>query len=144
MYTVTRLAREAGASADAVRHYTDIGLLRPQRDLANNYRRYTAADLQRLHFIRTSRDLGFGLEDIRTILTDADRGDSPCPQVRSLYERRLAEVDAEIARLTRRRDEMRDLLAQWKAMPDCVPTGDSLCHLVERAATRSAGECCHD
>lgn len=48
MYTVTQLARAAGSTPDAVRHYTDIGLLCPQRDRGNNYRRYSEADRQRL------------------------------------------------------------------------------------------------
>lgn len=150
MYTVTALAREAGTTADAVRHYTEIGLLRPQRDLANNYRRYGVAELKRLCFIRTSRDLGFSLDDVRAILADADRGDSPCPQVRALYERRLAEVDRDIARLEAQRRQMRRLLGHWKRLPDCAPTGESICHLIDQAgapvaATADArGDCCHE
>lgn len=144
MYTVTQLAREAGATADAVRHYTEIGLLRPQRDRDNNYRRYGSADLKRLCFIRTSRDLGFSLDDIRRILGDADRGDSPCPQVRELYAQRLEQVERDIARLEAQREQMRVLLRRWKKLPDCVPTGDSLCHLIDQAEPAAAAACCHE
>lgn len=143
MYTVSRLAREAGTTADAVRHYTEIGLLAPQRDRGNNYRTYGERDLKRLCFIRTSRELGFSLDDIRLILADADRGASPCPQVRELYARRLHEVEAEIARLDLQRDRMRQLLRHWQHLPDCAPTGDSLCHLIDEARP-AAGACCHD
>ena len=144
MYTVTQLAREAGTTAEAVRHYTALGLLQPQRDRDNNYRRYSAQDLRRLCFIRASRDLGFPLDDIRLILDDADRGASPCPQVRSLYARRLEEVEAEIDRLSAQRERMRQLLRRWKRLPDCAPTGDSLCHLIDEAAdTRAPGDGCH-
>lgn len=134
MYTVTQLARAAGSTADAVRHYTEIGLLRPQRDRDNNYRRYSEADRQRLAFVRTSRELGFSLEDIRRILADADRGDAPCPQVRELYARRLAEVEQQIAQLQAQRAQMARLLARWQRQPDCVPTGTALCHLIADAA----------
>ena len=134
MYTVTQLARAAGSTADAVRHYTEIGLLRPQRDRGNNYRRYSEADRQRLAFVRTSRELGFSLEDIRRILADADRGDTPCPQVRELYARRLAEVEQQIARLQAQRAQMAQLLARWQRQPDCAPSGNALCHLVADAA----------
>ncbi|MFZ5723144.1 MAG: MerR family transcriptional regulator [Pseudomonadota bacterium] len=148
MYTVTQLARLAGTTADAVRHYTEIGLLRPQRDHGNNYRRYTAADLKRLCFIRTSRELGFSLDDIRRILDEADRGDSPCPQVRELYAQRLAQVEQDIARLSMQRDQMRQLLQRWKKLPDCTPTGDSLCHLIDQSepapAATESGACCHE
>ncbi len=145
MYTVTQLAREAGTTAEAVRHYTGLGLLVPQRDRGNNYRRYSAQDLRRLCFIRASRDLGFSLDDIRQILADADRGASPCPQVRGIYARRLAEVETEIARLSSQRERMRRLLRRWQRLPDCAPTGESLCHLIDEATgTRVPGECCHE
>lgn len=144
MYTVTTLAREAGATPDAVRHYTDLGLLRPVRDAGNNYRRYTAADLRRLGFIRTSRELGFSLDDIASILADADHGDSPCPQVREIYARRLVEVEAEISRLQAQRDGMRALLRRWQDMPDCMPTGSSVCHLIDQAGAMPKADCCHD
>jgi DNA-binding transcriptional MerR regulator len=141
MYTVTRLARAAGTSADAVRHYTELGLLAPVRDRSNNYRHYDEGQLARLQFVRTSRELGFSLDDIRSILADADRGDSPCPNVRELYQRRLAEVEAEIARLQAQRRRMRGLLQGWEALPDCVPSGRTLCHLIDQAR---AGSQCHD
>jgi len=139
MYAVSALAREAGSTVDAVRHYTEIGLLHPHRDRNNNYRRYTQADLKRLGFIRASRELGFSLDDIQRVLADAGRGDSPCPQVRALYERRLREVEQELARLQAQRDGMRRLLAHWRHLPDCAPTGDSICHLIEEAARTAAG-----
>lgn len=137
MYTVVQLARAAGSTPDAVRHYTEIGLLHPQRDRRNNYRRYPDGDRQRLAFIRTSRELGFSLEDIRRILAEADRGDSPCPQVRELYARRLAAVEAEIERLSEQREHMQKLLRRWKKLPDSAPSGDSLCHLI-------GSSCCAD
>ncbi|MFZ5756587.1 MAG: MerR family transcriptional regulator [Pseudomonadota bacterium] len=144
MYTVSQLAHEAGSTADAVRHYTEIGLLKPQRDRNNNYRRYTADDLQRLCFIRTSRELGFSLDDVRRILADADRGDSPCPQVRELYAQRLVAVERDIERLLRQRDHMQKLLRRWKKLPDCVPTGTSLCHLIDEAKPCADGDCHHE
>lgn len=144
MYTVTRLAQEAGSTADAVRHYTELGLLHPQRDRVNNYRQYSASDLKRLCFIRTSRELGFSLDDIRRILADADRGDAPCPQVRELYAQRLQDVERELARLAAQREHMKKLLRRWQRLPDCVPTGASLCHLIDQAVVCAGEDCRHD
>ena len=76
---------------------------------------------------------------------DADLGASPCPQVRGIYARRLAEVETEIARLSSQRERMRRLLRRWQRLPDCAPTGESLCHLIDEATgTRVPGECCHE
>lgn len=43
-------------------------------------------------------------------------------------------------------DDMQRLLAHWRHLPDCVPTGDSVCHLIEAAVPALASgkaACCH-
>lgn len=48
------------------------------------------------------------------------------------------------ARLGAQRDHMQQLLRRWKKLPDCVPTGSSLCHLIDQAAQAAGEECRHD
>lgn len=128
---VSELARAAGVSPDTVRFYTRQGLLHPRRDSFNNYQHYSDADLQRLRFVRRARELGFGLPEITEILQRADAQQSPCPLVRELFEQKLAEVDRRVAELTQLRDRMRVALQQWQTLPDGVPDGASVCHLIE-------------
>lgn len=45
---VAKLAKAAAVSPETVRHYTDLGLLRPTRNPDNGYQQYSNADLQRL------------------------------------------------------------------------------------------------
>lgn len=45
---VAQLAKAAAVSPETVRHYTDLGLLRPTRNPDNGYQQYSNADLQRL------------------------------------------------------------------------------------------------
>ena len=47
MKTVTEIARRFNISADTIRHYTKLGLLSPDRDKANGYRRYGRRDEER-------------------------------------------------------------------------------------------------
>src|SRR6185437_10531093 len=58
-------------------HYDELGLLRPSARTAAGYRRYDRADLDRLEQVLSYRELGFSLEDIRTVLDqpDADPAD---------------------------------------------------------------------
>ncbi len=44
MTSVTAVARRFKVSADTIRHYTKLGLLAPERDAANGYRRYSLKD----------------------------------------------------------------------------------------------------
>jgi MerR family transcriptional regulator, thiopeptide resistance regulator len=51
-------------------HYHEIGLLAPSGRTESGYRRYSEADLERLHQIVLFRELGFTLEGIQQLLDD--------------------------------------------------------------------------
>ena len=58
MMTATILAKQADVSLFTVRHYTRIGLLKPIRNLQNNYKVYQPSDAVRVRFIQAA--FGFG------------------------------------------------------------------------------------
>ena len=68
--TVGAVARLAGVTVRTLHHYDEIGLLSPSDRSEAGYRRYDDADLDRLQRILFYRELGFGLDDIRTVMTD--------------------------------------------------------------------------
>lgn len=134
-FTVSELAKSVGVPAHVVRYYTRTGLLKPRRDRSNRYRLYTDADATRLRFIRRAKLLGFTLDDIGQILRDADRRRSPCPRTRKIIVTRLDESKKRLAALLELEGRMKKAIKVWRRMPDAVPTGDSICHLIE-AVTR--------
>ena len=69
-YAVGAVAKLSGTSVRALHHYDAIGLLRPTGRTAAGYRQYALADLQRLKQILFYRELGFGLDEIASILAD--------------------------------------------------------------------------
>lgn len=79
-YSVGELARLAGVTVRTLHHYDAIGLLSPSGRSTAGYRRYSEADLERLHQILTYRELGFPLERIAEIL--ADPGADPMEHLR--------------------------------------------------------------
>lgn len=72
---VNELAKAAGVSGDTVRHYVRQGLIQAKKDPANGYRFFQASMVQRLKFIKAAQRLGLSLQDIRRILSDANKGD---------------------------------------------------------------------
>ena len=72
-YTVGSLAKLAGVTVRALHHYEDEGLLHPERT-ASGYRRYGAADVERLQQILLLRSCGLSLGAIRDAFAD-DRFD---------------------------------------------------------------------
>ena len=91
--TVTLLARACGLSRGTVLYYESLGLLKPVRRSAGNYRLYGDRDLERLRQVCLYRSAGLKLSDIRSIL------DRPYGDAASVLQRRLVELGGEIERL---------------------------------------------
>lgn len=128
---VAQLAKAAAVSSETVRHYTDLGLLRPTRDPHNGYQHYAAQDLQRLRFIARARRLGFSLKDSQQILASADNGHAPCGEVRDLLSERLSALHAHIEECQRLARVMQHAFDDWADKGECVPDGQAICRLIE-------------
>lgn len=128
---VSEMALKAQVTAETVRHYTRRGLIRAQRDPNNGYQLYDDLALQRLHFIRQAGELGFSLNQIEEIFEQSDSGDSPCPMVRDLLQKKVPETQLKIAQLQKHLATMENALAAWDDMPDGTPNGHSICCLIE-------------
>jgi len=68
--TVGAVARLAGVTVRTLHHYDEIGLLQASGRSDAGYRRYADADLDRLQRILFYRELGFGLDQIKDVMTD--------------------------------------------------------------------------
>lgn len=133
---VSELAKRAGVTADTVRHYTHSGLLVPRRDESNGYNRYSSIDLVRLLFIRKACLLGFSLRDAGDILGKSSHGHSPCPLVRKIMAQRLLESRHRLQDLEKLQASIEHAAALWENMPDGIPDGSAVCHLIETIAIK--------
>ncbi|MBO1336415.1 MerR family transcriptional regulator [Streptomyces sp. VRA16 Mangrove soil] len=68
LLTIGRLARRTGLSVRTIRYWSDEGVLHPVTRSDGGYRLYDAESVARLELIRTLRELGLGLDDVRTVL----------------------------------------------------------------------------
>ena len=66
--TIGALARDSGVNLETIRFYERSGLLPEPRRSPSGYRHYQEMDVRRLRFIRRGRELGFSLEEIRSLL----------------------------------------------------------------------------
>jgi DNA-binding transcriptional MerR regulator len=117
---VGELAAAAGIAPDTVRYYERAGLLPAPPRTASGYRAYDEDALERLRFIQGAQRLGLRLRDIADLLLVRDTGACPCEPAEELLRRRLAELDAEMARLAALRTQ---LLEMVRALPtsSCPP-----------------------
>jgi Cu(I)-responsive transcriptional regulator len=93
-------AARSGVSAKMVRHYESLGLLPKVNRTEAGYRLYGEREVQRLRFIRRSRDLGFGMAQIAELLAlwqDDGRTSADVKQIALAHAadlaRRMAEMD---------------------------------------------------
>ena len=131
MLTVNELAIQSNAPAHVVRYYARIGLIKPSGQQENGYRLFKPRDANRLHFIRMAKQLGFTLSEIREITQHADQGESPCEDVRRIIQCHIWENRTRIDEMLKLQNRMEQALTKWEDMPDGVPDGHSVCHLIE-------------
>lgn len=131
MYLVNELTKKTGVTADAVRHYTRMGLLKPAKDPANGYKNYSSTDVKRLRFIHIAKRLGFSLSEITRIFEDCERGKSPCPRVREIIQQRIRENRRILDQQMALQQRMEKALKQWVRMKDGEPDGHTICVLIE-------------
>src|SRR5262245_51996832 len=102
MLKIGEFSRLSQVTVKALRHYDDIGLLKPsQIDPFTSYRYYTLDQLSRLHRIMVLKELGLSLEQIVQIMTT----DLSVDQLKGMLALKQAEmqqrVDDELAQLGR-------------------------------------------
>ena len=65
---IGQAADVSGVSAKMIRYYEEIGLISEANRTDAGYRQYTDKEIQTLLFVKHSRDLGFSIDRIRTLL----------------------------------------------------------------------------
>ncbi len=76
------LSQRTGVNIETIRYYERIGLLEKPPRTTGGHRSYALEHADRLRFIWRARELGFGIEDIRTLLLLSERGHASCAEAR--------------------------------------------------------------
>lgn len=102
-WSIQEIARLAGTTSRTLRHYDDIGLLKPSRIAHNGYRHYDQVALVRLQRILLLRELGLGL-----------------PQIADVLERGASEASALVTHLAYLREEQNRLARQIASVESTI------------------------
>jgi DNA-binding transcriptional MerR regulator len=76
---IGQVAARTGLSLRTIRHYDEVGLVRPSARSQGGFRLYTEADVARLMVIRRMKPLGFTLDEMGELLAITDRLDQASP-----------------------------------------------------------------
>jgi MerR family copper efflux transcriptional regulator len=122
-------SERSGVSAKMIRYYESVGLLPSAARRANGYRDYGDQEVSVLQFVRRTRDLGFPLEEVATLLALWSDKKRPSREVKNLAE-------AHIANLERRIREMRVVMKTLRGLAQhCRGDERSDCPILDDLAT---------
>lgn len=115
----------SGCHIETIRYYERIGLLpRPART-QSGYRAYRPDEVQRLRFITRGRELGFSLEEIRSLLALSDNPALTCGEVDQIARMHLEEIRERIRQLTRMAKELE------RTVDTCTGAGRAHCAILD-------------
>ncbi|ASO23149.1 DNA-binding transcriptional MerR regulator [Actinoalloteichus hoggarensis] len=108
LYPIGDAARRTGLSVSAIRFYSDAGITPPAGHTSAGHRLYDVESIARLELVRTLRELGAGLDDIRSLLAEETT-------LHDLAITHLGIVERQTHRLQVRRAVLRTIVRQHSA-----------------------------
>lgn len=109
MFKIADFSRFSRVSVKMLRHYDELGLLRPAHvDPDSGYRYYTTDQLPRLNRVIALKDLGFGLEQIRGLLDDQLSAE----ELRGMLRLRRVELETQLREARHRLAQVEERLRQ--------------------------------
>ncbi len=117
---IGEVATRTELSLRSLRHWEDVGLLKPSGRSDGGFRLYTEADVDKILVIRRMKPLGFSLDEMKDVMTDietladhsadASAQDAARPRL-DATQREAAERRRGLARQLAMADEFIDLIA---------------------------------
>lgn len=136
---ISELAKAAGTTPRAVRHYHRLGLLAEPARGANGYRRYALEDLARLMRIRWLADNGLPLGSVAAVLAE-DRSTEGVDDIRADLRALITGCDRDIALLTTRRHRLARMLECAEEGAELTALPHALVEMFDRVRAETVGE----
>ncbi|HSR52232.1 MAG TPA: MerR family DNA-binding protein [Acidobacteriota bacterium] len=136
--TIGKLAQTAEVGRETVRFYERVGLIDDPPRTQAGYRIYPTGAVARLRFIKRAKELGFSLEEIRSLLTLRVSPATNCDDVQRLGQERIKDIEGRIRDLARMKTALAKLL---ESCSQREPTEE--CPLLEALASEENHEAQH-
>lgn len=124
------IAKKFGLNVRTIRYYETIGILPKARRTESGYRIYTKETTERLEFILKAKVLGLKLDEIKEIISLYEKGKIPCECTRAIIRKKIEEIDEKITNLSDLKSRLTNLI---KLKKHVIPTGSSICPIIEKA-----------
>ena len=114
-YSISQLSKEFDVTTRTIRHYEELGLIKPAR--RGQTRVYSPSDRTRLRLILRAKRLGLSLENSREIIDMYEPGKTNVEQLKKL----INAIQAQPIKLNQQLDDISNLLTDLnQAEADCI------------------------
>ena len=108
--TIGALSKRSGVKVTTIRYYESIGLMREPDRSASGQRVYDDEAVERLNFIRHTRELGFPVDSIRELIELQTKPGDDCAVVDAIARRHLAAVRHRLSQLEALEGELKRMI----------------------------------
>jgi MerR family Zn(II)-responsive transcriptional regulator of zntA len=107
---IGELAALAKVSRDTLRFYEKHGLITPSARNTSGYRLYSDADVHRISFIISAKEVGFTLNEIHQLLKlEVTKDEKSCQDVKQFVDDKIAVVNQRLAEIKRIKTSLQTL-----------------------------------
>ncbi len=130
---IGELSKETGIPVKTIRYYEEFGLLhKPKRSLSQ-YRIYNHKDLEKLLFIKKSKDLGLTLAEIKKIIKRSSSGvEATCCLVHEVFEEKIADCEQRIKELKETKKRLSERLHHWITTSEAKKLKFTICPQIDK------------
>jgi MerR family mercuric resistance operon transcriptional regulator len=121
-FTIGQLATQISCKVETVHYYEKSGLMPNPPRTTGGHRIYDLKHAKRLKFIRRSRELGFSIAQIKTLLRFIDEPNHSCGEVKTVATAQAREVQQKIDDLKRLKSALDKMVSQCKG--ESYPAND--------------------
>lgn len=136
---IGELSRRVNPPAQTIRYYERLGLLSHPKRNASHYRIYSAAEEERLDFIRKAKRFGLSLDEIKRLIDLSQDGVPPCADLKAMVKQHLAELDQKNQdmvcfrqELAHRYKHIEAALPDSSELPDEAAYNGKICGFIEQ------------
>ena len=113
-YTIGKLAKKVNCKVETVHYYEKIGLMPEPPRTNGGHRIYDLNHIKRLNYIRRSRELGFSIEQIRSLLKFIDEPNHQCGEIKSIAILQAHDVQRKINDLKKLQIALNEMIGSCK------------------------------
>lgn len=107
--TIGKVAKQAHVNIETIRYYERVGLIDEPPRSESGYRLFSEDVVQRISFIKKAQDLGFKLNEIKTLLSMSENGNYDCYEAQQFALQKISEIESKIVALNEIKAVLYDL-----------------------------------